>query len=79
MEYQSKRFNVDIYALTIPYALTEPLEEAVRTRKDKKKQKHRIWQDVVEKHFRAYGAEIHQKLKDWQKQAEELPEGPERG
>jgi baculoviral IAP repeat-containing protein 6 len=75
MEDQSKRFNVEVQSLTISYALTDYLKQAAK--KDKK-QEHRIWQNVIEKHFRVYGIEIHETLKIWQKKAQELPKRPAR-
>lgn len=74
MEEASQRYNVDMQSLTVSYALTEPLREFTKRRKDKHKaQRQHVWTDVIEKHFSVYGSEISAKLKDWLKKAEKLP------
>jgi ubiquitin-protein ligase len=72
MEDQSRRFNVEVQSLTILYALNDYLRQA-RAHKTKSNE-HRYWQDVIERHFHAYGTEILGKLREWEKKALELPE-----
>ncbi|KIW06063.1 hypothetical protein, variant [Verruconis gallopava] len=68
MKDQSRRFNAEVQILTIRHALVDVLVQATKSRSQG------CWHDVIEKHFRTYGSEIMNTLKDWQKKAEKMPD-----
>lgn len=70
-EDQSKRYNLEIQSLTVPYAMTDWLKMTL----DKSSGgKDNVWQPIIEKYFEFHGERVLSIIKEWETKSANVPD-----